>query len=113
MEYTKDFKERGELLQQLEARGLAIPERAAELDFLTREVRLRAAIAHTFAAKNGTSSYMLLWAQQHDILWAFAVYAAVLSLISIWLYRLAARKGQVHIGNRPNKTFLVVLPLYS
>jgi MHS family alpha-ketoglutarate permease-like MFS transporter len=47
----------------------------------------------------GTSSYMLLWAQQHDILWAFSVYAAVLSLISIWLYRLAARKGQVHIGN--------------
>lgn len=47
----------------------------------------------------GTSSYMLLWAQQHDLLWAFSVYAAVLSLISIWLYRLAARKGQVHIGN--------------
>jgi hypothetical protein len=42
---------------------------------------------------------MLLWAQQHNILWAFSIYAAVLSLISIWIYRLAARKGPVHIGN--------------
>lgn len=46
----------------------------------------------------GTSSYMLLWAQQHDVLWAFSIYTAVLSLISIWIYRLAAKKGQVHIG---------------
>jgi abortive infection bacteriophage resistance protein len=36
VEYTKDFKEREELLQQLEARGLAIPDHAAALDFLTR-----------------------------------------------------------------------------
>lgn len=36
MEYTKEFKERDELLQQLEVRGLAIPDRAEALNFLTR-----------------------------------------------------------------------------
>ena len=36
MEYTKDFKTLDELLQQLEDRGLAIPDRGAALDFLTR-----------------------------------------------------------------------------
>ncbi len=36
MEYTKEFKERDELLQQLEDRGLVIPDRAAALNFLTR-----------------------------------------------------------------------------
>ncbi|MBT8163268.1 MULTISPECIES: MFS transporter [Arthrobacter] len=47
----------------------------------------------------GTSSYILVWAQQQNMLWAFSSYAAALSIISIWLYSLAARKGQVHIGN--------------
>lgn len=46
----------------------------------------------------GTSSYILLWAQQHDILWAFAAYAAALSLVSVWIYNVARVKGQVHIG---------------
>lgn len=36
MEYTKKFKERDELLQQLEDRGLAVPDRDAALNFLTR-----------------------------------------------------------------------------
>ena len=36
MDYTKDFKERDELLDQLSDRGLAIPDRDAALDFLTR-----------------------------------------------------------------------------
>lgn len=36
MEYTKEFKERDELLQQLELRGLSIPDRAAALNFITR-----------------------------------------------------------------------------
>lgn len=36
MEYTKEFRERDELLQQLEVRGLAIPDRAEALNFLTR-----------------------------------------------------------------------------
>lgn len=36
MEYTKEFKERDELLRQLEANGLAIPDAAAALSFLTR-----------------------------------------------------------------------------
>ena len=36
MEYTKDFKERAELLAQLEARGLSIQDRDAALKFLTR-----------------------------------------------------------------------------
>ncbi|WP_350005770.1 Abi family protein [Pseudarthrobacter sp. WHRI 8279] len=36
MEYTKEFKERDELLGQLEARGLAIPDPTAALNFLTR-----------------------------------------------------------------------------
>lgn len=36
MEYTKEFKERDELLQQLEERGLAVPDRGAALNFLTR-----------------------------------------------------------------------------
>lgn len=36
MEYTKEFKERDELLRQLEERGLAIPDPDAALSFLTR-----------------------------------------------------------------------------
>lgn len=36
MDYTKDFKERDALLDQLAERGLAIPNRKAALDFLTR-----------------------------------------------------------------------------
>ena len=36
MDYTKDFKERDALLDQLEERGLEIPNRTAALDFLTR-----------------------------------------------------------------------------
>lgn len=36
MEYTKEFKEREELLEQLEERGLAIPDRTTALNFLTR-----------------------------------------------------------------------------
>ncbi|WGM20459.1 hypothetical protein QEH68_20990 [Paenarthrobacter sp. OM7] len=36
MEYTKEFKERDELLDQLEERGLEIPDRTAALNFLTR-----------------------------------------------------------------------------
>lgn len=36
MEYTKEFKERDELLRQLEARGLAVPDRAEAINFLTR-----------------------------------------------------------------------------
>ncbi len=36
MEYTKEFKERDELLQQLEVLGVAIPDRATALNFLTR-----------------------------------------------------------------------------
>jgi abortive infection bacteriophage resistance protein len=36
VEYTKEFKERDELLQQLEHRGLAIPDPTAALTFLTR-----------------------------------------------------------------------------
>lgn len=47
----------------------------------------------------GTSSYILLWAQQHGLFWAFTLYAAALCLISVLLYRLALRKGQVHFGN--------------
>jgi MHS family alpha-ketoglutarate permease-like MFS transporter len=47
----------------------------------------------------GTSSYILLWAQQHGLFWAFAVYAAALCLISVVLYRLALQKGQIHFGD--------------
>lgn len=36
MEYTKVFKERDELLRQLEADGLAIPDQVEALNFLTR-----------------------------------------------------------------------------
>lgn len=36
MEYTKDFKERDELLVQLAERGLEVPDRDAALQFLTR-----------------------------------------------------------------------------
>ncbi|MGO4784628.1 Abi family protein [Cryobacterium sp. W22_MBD10_FK3] len=36
MDYTKDFKEREELLNQLVERGLAIPDRDEALDLLTR-----------------------------------------------------------------------------
>ncbi|MGP5072929.1 Abi family protein [Arthrobacter rhombi] len=36
MECTKEFKERDELLRQLEADGLAIPDRVEALNFLTR-----------------------------------------------------------------------------
>lgn len=36
VEYTKEFKERDELLAQLEANGLAIPNREEALKFLTR-----------------------------------------------------------------------------
>lgn len=36
MEYTKDFKERDELLDRLVESGLAVPDRRAALDFLTR-----------------------------------------------------------------------------
>lgn len=36
MEYTKEFKERDELLRQFEVRGLAIPDSAEALNFLTR-----------------------------------------------------------------------------
>jgi abortive infection bacteriophage resistance protein len=36
VEYTKDFKERDELLQQLEHRGLAFPDRTTALSSLTR-----------------------------------------------------------------------------
>ncbi|MFE4545110.1 MFS transporter [Arthrobacter sp. NPDC056727] len=50
------------------------------------------------AVFGGTSSYILVWAQQQDMVWAFSIYAAVLSLISLWLYSLAVRKGQVHFG---------------
>jgi MHS family alpha-ketoglutarate permease-like MFS transporter len=46
----------------------------------------------------GTSSYILLWAQQHGMYWAFAGYAAVLSIVSVWIYHVARKNGQVHIG---------------
>lgn len=36
MDFTKEFKERDELLRRLEADGLAIPDRAEALSFLTR-----------------------------------------------------------------------------
>lgn len=36
MDYTKEFKERDDLLNQLESRGLSIPDRSAALNFLTR-----------------------------------------------------------------------------
>jgi MHS family alpha-ketoglutarate permease-like MFS transporter len=51
------------------------------------------------AVFGGTASYILLWSQQHGLVWLFAAYAAALSLISVFLYRYTVRKGQVFIGN--------------
>lgn len=47
----------------------------------------------------GTASYALLWSQRADIVWVFATYAAVLSLISVALYWDAKRRGQTFIGH--------------
>ncbi|MGH3358198.1 MAG: MFS transporter [Nocardioidaceae bacterium] len=50
------------------------------------------------AAFGGTASYLLVWLQQNDMLWAFPVYVAVLSLISVVLYILARRHSGTFAG---------------
>ena len=46
----------------------------------------------------GTASYLLVWLQDHDVLWAFPVYSAALSIISVVLYVLARRHSGTFAG---------------
>lgn len=47
----------------------------------------------------GTASYALLWSQRAEIVWMFAAYAAILSVVSVALYWAARNRGQTFIGN--------------
>lgn len=47
----------------------------------------------------GTSSYLLVWLQQQKILWAFPVYGAVISLLSVLVYLAAKKRGHVHVAD--------------
>jgi MFS transporter, MHS family, alpha-ketoglutarate permease len=53
------------------------------------------AIAYCIAVAvfGGTASYILLWSQQHGLLWLFAGYAAALCLVSVVLYRVSLAPG--------------------
>jgi MHS family alpha-ketoglutarate permease-like MFS transporter len=65
----------------------------------SRTTGMAVAYGLAVAIFGGTASYLLLWAQQHDLLWLFVGYASALALISVVLYRWAVRKGQVFIGD--------------
>lgn len=46
----------------------------------------------------GTASYLLVWFQSINVDWAFPVYVAVLSALSIVFYLLARRINGIHVG---------------
>ena len=50
------------------------------------------------AAFGGTASYLMVWLQSHGLLWAFPLYTAVLSIISVVLYVVARRKSGIFCG---------------
>ncbi|SEB63665.1 MFS transporter, MHS family, alpha-ketoglutarate permease [Paramicrobacterium humi] len=50
------------------------------------------------AVFGGTASYLLVWFQSIDVDWAFPVYVAVLSVLSIVFYLLARRVNGIHVG---------------
>lgn len=50
------------------------------------------------AVFGGTASYLLVWFQSIDVDWAFPVYVAVLSILSIVFYLLARRVNGIHVG---------------
>jgi MHS family alpha-ketoglutarate permease-like MFS transporter len=46
----------------------------------------------------GTASYLLVWLQRAHLGWLFPCYVAVLCVLSIALYLLARRRGEVYVG---------------
>ncbi|MGV9865634.1 MFS transporter [Rhodococcus koreensis] len=50
------------------------------------------------AAFGGTASYLIVWLQSRNLLWAFPVYTAVLSGISVVLYIAARRRSGTFAG---------------
>lgn len=50
------------------------------------------------AAFGGTASYLMVWLQSHGMLWAFPLYTAVLSVISVVLYIVARRTSGIFCG---------------
>lgn len=47
----------------------------------------------------GTSSYLLIWLQQQDLIWVFPIYGAVICLLSVIVYWIAKRRGHLYIGD--------------
>jgi len=47
----------------------------------------------------GTASYLLVWLQRAHLGWLFPCYVAVLCVLSIALYLLARRRGEVYVGD--------------
>ncbi|MEO3887124.1 MFS transporter [Nonomuraea sp. B5E05] len=46
----------------------------------------------------GTSSYLLVWLRSNGNFWLFAVYGAIVALVSVVVYYLARSRGHVHVG---------------
>jgi len=46
----------------------------------------------------GTASYLLVWLQRAHLGWLFPCYVAVLCALSIVLYLVARRRGEVYVG---------------
>jgi len=46
----------------------------------------------------GTASYLLVWLQRAHLGWLFPCYVAVLCALSIALYLVARRRGEVYVG---------------
>lgn len=46
----------------------------------------------------GTSSYLLVWLRSNGDFWLFAVYGAIVALVSVVVYHLARSRGHVHVG---------------
>ncbi|MFK0007695.1 MFS transporter [Paenarthrobacter sp. NPDC090520] len=57
------------------------------------------ALGYALAAAifGGTASYLVVFLRQNDLFWVFPVYVAVLSLLSVIVYRLAVKRGHLYI----------------
>lgn len=47
----------------------------------------------------GTSSYLLVWLRESDMMWAFPVYGSIVACLSVLVYWVAKKRGHVHVGD--------------
>lgn len=47
----------------------------------------------------GTSSYLLVWLRESDLMWVFPIYGSIVASLSIVVYWIAKKRGHVHVGD--------------